>query len=146
MAAALIAAAVAIVGAVVAAVADAGEPMESSMMLPITPRKVGLVLRFAVCLTVPLLVVMPTPIAATTTAQTTFKSPQDAIDALVTAIKTDKTDELVSILGPEGQKLASSADQVADEAARMRFATAYDEGHRIEAGRRRACRPHRRQG
>jgi len=71
-------------------------------------------------------------LAGTASVQTTFKSPQDATDALVAAIKSDKTDELVSILGPEGQKLASSGDPVADEAARTRFATAYDENHELK--------------
>ena len=71
-------------------------------------------------------------LAGTASVQTTFKSPQDATDALVAAIKGDKTDELVSILGPEGQKLASSGDPVAYEAARTRFATAYDENHELK--------------
>ena len=118
--------------AAAAAAGGADESMENSMTLPITPRDARPMLRFAICLMVALPVLTSTPIAAGTKAQTTFKSPQDAIDALVAAIKSDKTDELVSILGPEGQKLASSGDPVVDEAARTRFTTAYDEGHNLK--------------
>jgi hypothetical protein len=124
--AALIEAAVAIVVAVVAAVGAADNWMENPMTLS-TRRNFGRLLRLVVM--VPLLGLLP---AAGTASQTTFKSPQDAVDAIVTAIKADKTDALVSILGPEGQKLASSGDPVADEAARTRFATAYDEGHELK--------------
>ena len=58
-----------------------------------------------------------------------FRSPQAAIDALVEAVKAGSTEKIVAVLGPEGEKLASSGDDVADEAARQRFLTAYDEAH-----------------
>jgi hypothetical protein len=122
-------AAVAIAAAAVAAAADADKRMENSMK-QISRNNRARLLRLVV--TIPLLGPLSAADAAGTTSQTTFKSPQDAVDALVTAIKADKTDTLVSILGPEGQKLASSGDPVADEAARTRFATAYDEGHELK--------------
>jgi len=107
--------------------------MENSMNLLNSRMAARPALSFVFCLMIPFLGLSSTPaLAGTATQQTTFKSPQDAVDALVAAIKGDKTDTLVSILGQEGQKLASSGDTVADEAARTRFATAYDEGHELQ--------------
>ena len=123
--------AVAIVGAVVAAAGADDE--ENSMNLLGNRMAARPALSLVFCLMLPFLGLLPTPaLAGTATLQTTFKSPQDAVDALVAAIKGDKTDTLASILGQEGQKLASSGDPVADEAARTRFATAYDEGHDLK--------------
>ena len=58
-----------------------------------------------------------------------FQSPQAAIEALIAAVKEGSTEKIVAVLGPEGEKLASSGDDVADEAARRRFLTAYEEAH-----------------
>jgi DUF2950 family protein len=107
--------------------------MENSMNLLSSRMAARPALSFVFCLMVPFVGLLPTPaLAGTAIQQTTFKSPQDAVDALVAAIKGDKTDAFVSILGQAGQKLASSGDPVADEAARTRFATAYDEGHELQ--------------
>ena len=72
------------------------------------------------------------PVIAFAAAQQSFSSPQEAVDALLAAVKGDETDALISILGPDGQKLVRSGDPVADEAARTRFANAYDEGHSLK--------------
>jgi hypothetical protein len=58
-----------------------------------------------------------------------FPSPQTAVNALVAALKDGSTQRIVAVLGSEGEKLASSGDDVADAAARQRFLTAYDEAH-----------------
>jgi hypothetical protein len=58
-----------------------------------------------------------------------FQSPQAAVDALIAAVKDGSTQKVVAVLGSEGEKLASSGDDVADEAARQRFVSAYDEAH-----------------
>jgi Protein of unknown function (DUF2950) len=58
-----------------------------------------------------------------------FQSPQAAVDALVAAVKDGGTEKIVAVLGPDGQRLASSGDDVADAAARQRFLTAYEEAH-----------------
>jgi len=105
----------------------------NSMNLLSTPMAARPALRLVFCVMLTFFGLSSAPVlAGTASVQTTFKSPQDATDALVAAIKSDKTDELVLILGPEGQKLASSGDPVADEAARTRFATAYDENHELK--------------
>jgi hypothetical protein len=65
-------------------------------------------------------------------AKNTFATPQAAVDALVSAAKSGKTQDIVAVLGPEGRALASSGDTVADAAARERFTTAYDEAHELK--------------
>lgn len=64
--------------------------------------------------------------------QTSFASPQEAVDALVVASRSDKKGELLKILGPNADKLVSSGDNVADQEGREKFVTAYDKAHRIE--------------
>ena len=62
-------------------------------------------------------------------AGASYQSPQAAVEALVAAVKDGSTKEIVAVLGSEGEKLASSGDDVADAAARQRFLTAYEEAH-----------------
>jgi len=61
------------------------------------------------------------------TAQKTFTTPEDAVVALVDALKANDSAQLVSILGPDGMKILSSGDEVADKQAREVFLTAYAE-------------------
>jgi hypothetical protein len=70
--------------------------------------------------------------AAAAVKQATYKSPQEAVDALVAAVKSGATSGIVAVLGPEGEELASSGDPVADQAARQRFEAAYDESHELK--------------
>jgi hypothetical protein len=62
-----------------------------------------------------------------TPAQKTFTSPEDAVVALVDALKAKDTPQLLAILGPDGQKILSSGDEVGDQQAREVFLTAYAE-------------------
>jgi Protein of unknown function (DUF2950) len=76
---------------------------------------------------------MVTATAATAVpTQSHFSTPQQAVDALVAATRSDQTAELARILGPAGALLIRSGDPVADRDARQHFVTAYDEQHRIE--------------
>jgi hypothetical protein len=67
-------------------------------------------------------------------AQKSFDSLDDAVNAFVAAIRAADRKALVAILGPEGQPLVSSGDDVADRAAFQRFAAEYDRAHRLEGG------------
>jgi hypothetical protein len=55
------------------------------------------------------------------TKQKKFKSPEDAVKALVEAAKNNDIEELSAIFGPEGKDIISSGDAVADRHARERF-------------------------
>jgi hypothetical protein len=63
--------------------------------------------------------------------QATYKSPQEAVDALVAAARGGSITDIVAVLGPEGREVASSGDPVADAAARERFVAAFEEKHVI---------------
>jgi hypothetical protein len=84
---------------------------------------------------VALMVIMVTGIASaasTSAAQREFASPEQAVDALLTATRADAPDRLLAILGPRGMKLIHSGDRVADRDGRERFLAAYDQSHHFE--------------
>ncbi|MDR3472363.1 MAG: DUF2950 domain-containing protein [Devosia sp.] len=64
----------------------------------------------------------------------TFASPEQAVGALADAWHGGRAADLLKIFGPAGQKLVTSGDPVAERNARRRFATSYDQRHRIEHG------------
>lgn len=70
--------------------------------------------------------------ASAALAQQTFKTPQDAVDALVATAKSADPKAAIAILGPGGDDIVSSGDKVADEAARTRFVASYDAKHEIK--------------
>jgi len=59
--------------------------------------------------------------------QKSFKSPEEAVKALVDAVKGDDAKELLTIFGPAGKELIFSGDEVADKTGRDRFVKAYEE-------------------
>ncbi|KPJ99649.1 MAG: hypothetical protein AMJ60_04330 [Desulfobacterales bacterium SG8_35] len=63
--------------------------------------------------------------------QQEFASPADAVQALVTALKTNNDKELLSVLGPEANELIYSGDDVADLAKRQKFLEFYEEQNHI---------------
>lgn len=88
---------------------------------------------FARPLLAPLILSLASPaLAASKPPSIAFASPQEAVDALVTAVRSGNAKDIVAVLGPEGRKLASSGDDVSDAAARTRFVSAYDEAHELK--------------
>jgi len=71
--------------------------------------------------------VVALPSMATPPAQQSFKSPEEAVDALVDAVKSNDQKKLRSILGPRSRRLVSSGDEVADAQNREAFIKAYNE-------------------
>jgi len=63
--------------------------------------------------------------------QQAFKTPDEAASALVTAAKTADRKAIVAVLGPDGNDIVSSGDEVADAATRQKFVAAYDAKHEI---------------
>lgn len=63
--------------------------------------------------------------------QKTFQTPEEAVQALVMAVKANDVEQLLAILGPDGKQLVFSGDEVADRAALERFARAYDEKEQV---------------
>ena len=74
----------------------------------------------------------PPPAPVTTTQQQQiFTTPEQAVDALVTAARNDDKGDLIRILGPGADKIIHSGDAVADAQSRERFLKAYDAAHEI---------------
>jgi hypothetical protein len=67
-------------------------------------------------------------------SQKRFASLDDAVNALVGAIRAADRKALAEILGPKANPLVWSGDDVADRAAFQRFTAAYDRAHRLEGG------------
>jgi Protein of unknown function (DUF2950) len=67
-------------------------------------------------------------------AQKSFASLDEAVNALVGAIRAADRKALIEILGLQGSPLVWSGDDVADRAAFQRFTSAYDRAHRLEGG------------
>ncbi|RJX29617.1 MAG: DUF2950 domain-containing protein [Desulfurivibrio sp.] len=56
-----------------------------------------------------------------------FATPQQAVAALVAAVRDNSDAELLAILGPGSEDLISSGDQVADKNSRARFLKVFEE-------------------
>ena len=65
--------------------------------------------------------------------QLVFATPEQAVDALITATREDRGDDLLRILGPDAHQIIHSGDKVADEESRNRFISAYDQAHEIRS-------------
>jgi hypothetical protein len=63
--------------------------------------------------------------------QKSFKSPEEAVKALIDAVKGSDTKELLAIFGPAGKELIFSGDEVADKEWRDRFVKAYEEMNKL---------------
>lgn len=74
-----------------------------------------------------ILTALSLPASAQDAGQKTFKSPQDAFNALLEAAGDNDTKEMLAIFGPEGKDVISSGDAVADTHARERFVNAASE-------------------
>jgi hypothetical protein len=65
------------------------------------------------------------------TAQLTFNSPDEALNALVLAMRAQDSDKLQQIFGPDSDDLLFSGDPVDDQITQDRFLTAYQEKHQL---------------
>src|SRR5436190_7033125 len=63
--------------------------------------------------------------------QQAFNTPDDAASALAAAAKANDMKAIVAVLGPDGEDIVSSGDEVADAETRQKVVTAYDAKHRI---------------
>jgi hypothetical protein len=71
-------------------------------------------------------------IEAAETQQRVYAAPEEAVQALVAAMKTDELEDMVAVLGQESRELLSSGDEVADRSGREKFLQAYEEGHTLQ--------------
>lgn len=67
------------------------------------------------------------PISAQEVKQKVFGSPEEAMKTLVETVKAGDAKGMMAILGPEGEDIISSGDEVADKNAQEQFVKAYQE-------------------
>src|SRR5271165_496925 len=63
--------------------------------------------------------------------QRTFSSPEDASNALVTAVQSNDESAMLDILGLDGEQIVSSGDETEDAQNRANFVQKYQEMHRL---------------
>ena len=63
--------------------------------------------------------------------QKMFKSPDDAVKAMIESIRAKDKKALLSIFGPSGKEIISSGDEVADKEIGDRFVKAYEETNKV---------------
>lgn len=68
----------------------------------------------------------------TAAAQESFKTADQAADALARAARSGDRNAVLTILGNDAADIVSSGDPVEDAATRQSFLAAYDEGHHID--------------
>src|SRR5262245_4119653 len=69
--------------------------------------------------------------ASVANAQQSFKTPEEAVGALVSAAKAHDRKGILAVLGPDAADIVSSGDEVADRADRDRVLEAYDAKHQV---------------
>ncbi len=84
------------------------------------------------CITAGLAGFVAHPATARIIQQPSFASPESAIEALVAAARANRTSELTRLLGPDGKKLVTSGDPVADKTGRAKFVVEYQKHHEIK--------------
>ena len=70
--------------------------------------------------------------ASAALAQQDYKTPEDAVAALLDAAKSGDEKAALTVFGPDGIDIISSGDPVNDANQRQKFVAAYDAKHQIE--------------
>src|SRR5262249_29846465 len=71
-------------------------------------------------------------------AQRAFPNPNDAASALAAAVKSGAKQDILKVLGPDGEDIVDSGDDVADKQARDKFVAAYDAKHSVKVDGKKA--------
>ncbi len=77
-------------------------------------------------------------LTSTVRAQQSFNSPDDAVGALAAAVKSGVRQDVLKVLGADGEDIVDSGDAVADADAKEKFLSAYDAKHSIKVDGKRA--------
>jgi hypothetical protein len=71
-------------------------------------------------------------------AQQSFANPDEAASALASAVRSGMKQNMLNVLGADGEDIISSGDDVADTDARTKFITAYDSKHSVKVDGKKA--------
>jgi hypothetical protein len=64
-------------------------------------------------------------------AQERYRTPDEAVAALVDAVRFDELQQLTRVLGPGSDEIVRSGDLIDDAATRRRFLDAFEANHQI---------------
>lgn len=71
-------------------------------------------------------------------AQQSFGNPDEAASALAAAVRSGSSQDVLKVLGADGEDIVDSGDSVADADARAKFQSAYDAKHSVKVDGKRA--------
>jgi hypothetical protein len=71
-------------------------------------------------------------------AQQSFKTPDEAAAALVAAVKSGVKQDMLKVLGADGEDIIDSGDEVADADGRHKFTSSYDAQHSLKVDGKKA--------
>lgn len=71
-------------------------------------------------------------------AQQSFTNPDTAASALAAAVKSGAKQDMLKVLGDDGEDIVDSGDDVADAVARGKFISAYDAKHSVKVDGKKA--------
>lgn len=74
---------------------------------------------------------LPKQMLAQTEGQKVFTTSQEAVEALIGAVRAGDSAQLQAILGPGSEEIISSGDDVADKSGRDRFVEKYEAKHSL---------------
>jgi hypothetical protein len=97
-------------------------------LLSLAPPRFRSIVRALACLGATLTFAL---VVTTADAQENFKTPDEAVSALIAAAKSADQKALTRLLGPGSAEIVSSGDAVADADARRRVIEAYDAKHKV---------------
>lgn len=80
----------------------------------------------------PLIAIVSVFFASSALAQQSFQTPENAAQALVSALKSGSTRDIRKVLGRETDDIIASGDDVDDVETRQKFIKAYDEKHSVK--------------
>jgi len=99
---------------------------EEKMMLSGTKKRIVYISCFFIACMVALFCLSPTGISSAATKQKGFSTAEDAVGALISALKDNNEEEMLAILGADAKELISSGDAVADREQRESFVEDYN--------------------
>jgi hypothetical protein len=97
----------------------------------LTTERIGQIAVFSLATFAALLIFMDIRSVAAQATQEAYRSPQEAVQSLVLAVKTDDVNQLIQIFGPEAKEILRSGDEVADKKTREKFLEKYQQMNRL---------------
>jgi hypothetical protein len=97
----------------------------------LTTERIGQIAVFSLAIFAAFLIFTDIRNVAAQTTQETYRSPQEAVQSLVSAAKAADVNQLIRIFGPEAKEILRSGDEVADKETREKFLEKYQQMNRL---------------